>query len=267
MPERPTSGYAASTSSPAAPSPAAPSPAAPSPAAPSPVRPAGGPGHREGGRAALAQLLTGVALGVAVLLLGLLAMARPVARLDLRADQHIAAHDRSAALTSLARAATTAATPETVGIALMIAIPLLFLLARRRIDALKVFCMFAGAYALAEVAKKLIGEHRPPAALWALPADSSPSYPSGHATVAAVLTVALVAVTVTAAWRASALVAGILVTVLVAGSRVYLADHYPLDVIGSVTCALAAGFVVAGLAALPAVQPWLARLDTARRHR
>jgi membrane-associated phospholipid phosphatase len=56
--------------------------------------------------------------------------------------------------------------------------------------------------------------------------------------------------------------------VAVAASRVYLGDHYPLDVLGSMLCALAAAFVVTGLAALPALQPWLRRLqpDPVRRH-
>lgn len=42
-------------------------------------------------------------------------------------------------------------TPETVGIGLMIGLPLLPLLLRRRLDALRVFCVFGGALALAEV--------------------------------------------------------------------------------------------------------------------
>ena len=54
---------------------------------------------------------------------------------------------------------------------------------------------------------------------------------------------------------------GVLYAVAVAASRVYLADHYPLDVLGGMLCALAAAFAVTGLAALPAVQPWLRRLD------
>ena len=74
----------------------------------------------------------------------------------------------------------------------MILIPVMLVLARRRLDALKVFCMFAGALTLAEIGKKLINEHRPPVSLWAMKADSGGSYPSGHATTAAVLAVALI---------------------------------------------------------------------------
>ncbi len=53
----------------------------------------------------------------------------------------------------------------------------------------------------------------------------------------------------------------------VAASRVYLADHYPIDVLGGILCALAAAFVVNGLAALPALQPHLRRLDTRKGRR
>ena len=62
-------------------------------------------------------------------------------------------------------------------------------------------------------------------------ADSGASYPSGHTTAAAVLAVSLVVVAATLAGRSAAFVLGGLYAVAVAGSRVYLADHYPPDVI------------------------------------
>lgn len=220
------------------------------------------PGSAGMSRRGLARLLAGVALSVLVLLLGLLAKTSPVTRLDLRIDRHIATYDRTSALTSLARAATTIGTPETVGVGLMILVPVILVLARRRLDALKVFCMFAGAFTLAEIGKKLINEHRPPMSLWAMTADSGASYPSGHATTAAVIVVAFIVIAATRAGRRTALVLGSLYAVAVAASRVYLADHYPLDVIGGMLCALAAAFVVTGLAALPALRPRLRRLDT-----
>ena len=219
------------------------------------------PGRDPGApRPGLARLLAGAGLCVLVLLLGALAKTGPVARLDLRADEHIAAHDRTGMLTALAKAVTGIATPETVGVGLMIVVPVILLLAGRRLDAVKVFCMFAGAFALAESGKKLVNEHRPPASLQAMAADPSPSFPSGHATTAAVLAVALIVIATTLTWRAAALVLGGLYAVTVDASRVYLGDHYPPDVLGGMLCAVAAGLVVTGLFALPAAQPWLRRL-------
>ena len=221
-------------------------------------------------RFAMPRLLIGVALSIVALLLGELAKTGPVARLDLRADRHIATHDRTSMLTTLAKAATTIGAPETVGVGLMIVVPVILLLARRRLDAAKVFCMFAGALALAEIAKKLINEHRPPASLQVIPPDSPQSFPSGHATTAAILAVALIVIATTFTWRATAFVLGGLYAVAVAASRVYLGDHYPADVLGSMLCALAAAFIVTGLAALPALQPYLQRLKlttpTGRHH-
>src|SRR5579864_4012776 len=66
----------------------------------------------------IGRLLSGAGLCVLVLLLGVLAKTGPVARWDLRADEHIAAHDRSGAMTTLAKLASDIGTPETVGIGL-----------------------------------------------------------------------------------------------------------------------------------------------------
>ena len=40
----------------------------------------------------------------------------------------------------------------------------------------------------------------------------------------------------------------------------YPGDHYLLDVLGGMLCALAADFVVTGLPPLPVLQPYLRRL-------
>ncbi len=211
-------------------------------------------------RSGVPWLLAGVGLAVVALLLGELAKAGPVTRLNLRVDQHIAAHDRVPVLTTLAKAASTIGEPA-VGIGLMIIVPLILVLVRRRVDAVKVFCMFGAAFVLAEGGKRLIGEHRPPLSLQAMAADASPSYPSGHATTAASIAVTFIVIAATAAGRVTAIVLGGLYTLAVAVSRVYLGDHYPLDVLGSVLCAIAAAFIVTGLAALPALQPCLRRIS------
>jgi membrane-associated phospholipid phosphatase len=82
-----------------------------------------------------------------------------------------------------------------------------------------------------------------------------------------VLEVALTFIATAAAWRYAAIVAGGLLAAAVAASGVHLGDRYPLDVIGGMLCALAAGFVVTGLAALPPVRSRLRRLDPPRTRR
>ncbi len=221
------------------------------------------PGGMPGRRPGMGRLLTGIGLCVFVLLFGEVVKSGPLSRFDLRIDQHIATHDRSGTLTSLAKLATDIGVPETVGVALMIGVPAVLLLMRRRLDAVKVFCMFAGAYTLVEVVKKIVNEPRPPAAVQAVAADHSGSFPSGHASVGFTLCVALVVIAVTYTGRAAALTLGGLYAVAIACSRFYLGDHYPLDVVGSLFCALAAALVVTGLAALPALQPYLRRLEQA----
>lgn len=221
------------------------------------------PDASRGGHPGLAKLLAGVVLCVVILVFGEVVKSGAVARFDLRIDQHIAAYDRTSTLTSLAKFATDIAIPETVGVALMFVVPIILFLMRRRVDALKVFCMFGGAYALVEVIKIIVSEPRPPVALQAVAADHSGSFPSGHASVASTLCVALVVIAATYAGRATAVVLGGIYTLAVACSRFYLGDHYMLDVVGSLLCALAAAFVVTGLAALPAVQPYLRRLELA----
>jgi len=54
------------------------------------------------------RLLTGAGLAALVLVLGEVAKLSAVACFDLRIDQHIAAHDRTAALTTVAKAVSVA---------------------------------------------------------------------------------------------------------------------------------------------------------------
>jgi hypothetical protein len=98
-------------------------------------------------RYGLARLLTGVGLAAVMLLLGVVAKTGPVATFDLQVDRHIAAHDRTGALTALARAASTAATPETVGVGLVIVVLVVLLLMRRRLDVLGgMLCALAAGF-------------------------------------------------------------------------------------------------------------------------
>jgi hypothetical protein len=61
----------------------------------------------------------------------------------------------------------------------MIVVPLILVLAGWRLGALQGLCMFGAAFTLAEVAKKLIGEHRPRRPGGFSPVRRVPSWRSG----------------------------------------------------------------------------------------
>ena len=214
---------------------------------------------------ALAKLITGVVLIVAVFVLGVVVKLSAVASWSLRVDRSIALHHRTSTLTSVAKAFTKMATPGHIGIGAIVFIPCVLAVLGRRVEAVKTLCILCSTFVLALVAKAVIAEHRPPATLWAIPADSGASFPSGHTAVASAIAVALVVVAPSRLWRAIALVLGVVYAVGVGLSRVYVANHYPLDVVGGVLCALAAGFVVVGLSEIPAIGQPLARLNPATR--
>jgi membrane-associated phospholipid phosphatase len=112
------------------------------------------------------------------------------------------------------------------------------------------------AFALAEVAKKLIAEVRPCYSLPydyfvdACPARSDYAFPSGHSTTAFA--------TVAALWlldrRLSAIAAAF--ALFEGFTRVYLGDHYPHDVLGAALLALPTAYLtstVLGCIAIPLV--------------
>ena len=106
----------------------------------------------------------------------------------------------------------------------------------RRAEGLAIAISTAGAVALYNVDKALVGRHRPP--LHHLQVVHGFSFPSGHATQTTALTVALLIVLL--AGRPSrriavaAIAAGCVLVSGVAFSRVYLAVHYPSDVVAGI---------------------------------
>ncbi|MDH6125018.1 phosphatase PAP2 family protein [Kitasatospora sp. GP82] len=206
-------------------------------------------------RIAVRRLLACAFLLLCTLALGWAATTPGVTRADVSLDQDIAGH-RSAALTTLAKAATAVAQPA-AGIALALVVPLALLVWRRRADAAACFALITGTLAVAFVAKSAIKEVRPPSRLWVIPPDSQWSFPSGHTAVAAALALVLLVV-VRGRRRPLAAVIGAVFVVVVAASRMYLGVHYLPDVIGSCLGAAAAAAAVAALATLPAVRT---RLD------
>jgi undecaprenyl-diphosphatase len=141
-----------------------------------------------------------------------------------------------------------------------------FLRARHRDTATMTLALAApvavvGAFAVAEVAKKLVAEVRPcysmPHAyiVEACPVRTDYAFPSGHTTTAAA--------TVAALWLLDRRLAGIaaLFALLEGFTRVYLGAHYPHDVLGAAVLALPVAYLVSLLLGRYA-QPVVARLRT-----
>lgn len=205
-------------------------------------------------------------LGAGVVLVLLLpalgvAAAGPLHAPSLRLDIALAAH-RSAALVAAATGLTIAAQPA-VGIAVGVLAPALLWLAGRRRRAIAVFAVIVAALGLGWLAKTAIHEPRPPAQLWAIAPDSLYSFPSGHATVAAAVTLAAL-VAVHRRRRVLVGVIGGLVTAAVGAARVYLGVHYLPDVLGGYLVVAAAAVLLAGLAWLPVARRCTDRLTLSR---
>jgi membrane protein DedA with SNARE-associated domain len=166
---------------------------------------------------------------------------------DLRAIE-VAESLRTKPLVDVAKVVTwLGALPVAGGVAVVAGAALL---ARRR--ALEGLALLAGmglTVAAVQIAKEAEGRPRPPGSLVATQGDS---YPSGHAAYA----VAWVAVAVAVGhalpgWghRVAAVVAGLVVVVVVAATRVYLRAHYFSDVVGGIGLG-AAVFALSGLVAV-----------------
>jgi len=178
---------------------------------------------------------------------------------DLRLDQNLAT-GRSSGLTTLAVLATNLAQPA-VGIAVAVFLPLVLVLLRRRVMAVRIFGLFGGALGLAWVVKLVVAEPRPPAVLAAVAADTGHSFPSGHVTVAAVMCVAVWILTRQAGALRRILLGGLAAAfaLVVGWSRVYLGVHYLPDVIGSYLAVAAAAFGLRAFLGFPAVSNFLDR--------
>jgi undecaprenyl-diphosphatase len=141
-----------------------------------------------------------------------------------------------------------------------------FLRARHRDTAAMTLALAApvavvGAFAVAEVAKKLVAEIRPcysmPHAyiVEACPVRTDYAFPSGHTTTAAATVAALWLLDRQLAWIATAFAA------LEGFSRVYLGAHYPHDVLGAAVLALPVAYLISRMLARYA-QRVVARLRT-----
>lgn len=143
------------------------------------------------------------------------------------------AAERTAGLTAMAHGLSFLASGYWVVPVTVIACLLLYQ-ARRHTEAVAVGLTVIGASAMSTVDKLLVGRPRP--TVEHLEAVGSASFPSGHATSAGALYVALLMVLVHGRQRRLAVVltvcgAAALLMLGVSLSRVYLGVHYPSDVI------------------------------------
>lgn len=176
-------------------------------------------------------LLT-VISGLALLMLGLLARTRANTDRELQIDRAVASV-RFPTGTDVALSLTAAA-GEVVGIAVLIGAVAVLLLRRRRCDAARLVGAVGGSWLLGLGVKVVIDRPRPPASLELLVPDPSGSFPSGHDTTAcAMVLVALLVLRGLGRARIVVVLVAALFALAVGGSRIYLGDHYPTDVVGS----------------------------------
>jgi len=121
------------------------------------------------------------------------------------------------------------------GLAVLIAIGLWF---RHKREAVFFAFGMGGAAVIMGLTKVFLGRARPElfpdVDYWQ---TASPSFPSGHATGSAAfsLTLYFVVSRVAPRWQALAAVLGLLFTLLVSASRLYLQVHYPSDILAGLT--------------------------------
>ncbi|GAB5905979.1 phosphatase PAP2 family protein [Mycobacteroides sp. H092] len=152
-------------------------------------------------------------------------------------------------LTAVAVVVTHLGSPTAVSIATVIAALVIWRFTRSVRTAATVAVAVGSAFLLAAVAKWTVGEHRPPGDAQ-LVAESGWSFPSGHVTGTAALAGILTVVVAYRYrdWRRHAALLGTIAAVLsVAGSRLYLGDHWMVDVLAGVVLATAVVTIAAAV--------------------
>lgn len=162
--------------------------------------------------------------------------------------------ERGAGLTSAASALSAVFSPVLVPVWALLVAGLLLWRDRRPERAATVLVSVAGAAAVAEALKLIVGRPRPSAADQLPAYEATLSYPSGHVTGAAALLVvlALVCTARRSGARVAAVFAALTMTGLIAWTRLYLGVHWITDVsaavvIGSASAAIAPLLVRAAL--------------------
>ncbi len=128
---------------------------------------------------------------------------------------------------------------------IVLAVAGLFAAQRRWREAALLIAACASGLILVNVIKVVVGRERPPIAMHAVEGVNA-SFPSGHATLSAIVYLSLATLVAHFADRRRvavyALGAGLFLTLIVGASRVYLGVHWPTDVIAG--WALGAGWAM-----------------------
>lgn len=173
----------------------------------------------------------------------------PFAGLDVAVGEWFVEH-RSPGMTAIVSALTVIFSPVWVGMWTVISAAVLGVRDRSLPRATQVLMTVAMAGAMCEILKIAVGRARPPIAHQIGGTELSMSFPSGHVSGTAALTLGL-AVALTArsslARRAAAICVALAVSLVAAATRLYLGAHWLTDV----TAAIALGVGVAAIA--PAV--------------
>ncbi|MBE4718403.1 hypothetical protein DAD99_09695 [Pseudarthrobacter sp. AB1] len=195
-------------------------------------------------------LATALLLATAVVALGLTVQLIPGASTgELGVDQDISRH-HVALLTGAAMALNLLFGPA-AGVLAIGAVALFLLVARGApVNAVAFSLMASSGWVASELFKLLIERQRPdPTLLFdpLAPEIGPDSFPSGHVTFAVTLAFAVYFLARGTRWSKFAAVGGVVVTVVVAWSRLYIGVHYPSDVVGSLLAGSMAVILTAGL--------------------
>jgi len=194
-------------------------------------------------------LLLGALLCAAVVALGLAVQLPGDTAAELGVDQGLSLH-HAAALSAVAMAINLVFGPV-AGLLLIALASLCILLFRRNLVGAAAFGITAcSGWVASEVFKLMFARERPnPALLFdpLAPETGSNSFPSGHVSFAVALAFALYFLARGTRWAKVVAVAGAVMAVIVAWSRLYVGVHYPTDVIASFLAGSAAAVLLAGL--------------------
>lgn len=133
------------------------------------------------------------------------------------------------------------------GLVIIAVITLFFLLRRNPVQAVATFLVIAVGWNSSEIAKLIVARNRPPARYSLQPEIGSNSFPSGHVAFAISLAIAAAMLAYGTRWFRLTVALGVVWTVLIGFTRLYIGAHYPLDVVGSVLVSTAAIVFLTGL--------------------